>query len=99
MPPVCSCACRGLVRVRLGGPPAAIGVARDPGRVQQRGAAVGERVVGAALGAKGPRVFLRGAVEAGAVRIADLLPDPPAIIRPYLEDVAVAVAEQDELRR
>src|SRR5881397_4400920 len=87
-----------LVRIGFGRPPASVRVARDSGWIEQCRPAVREGVVGTPVVPEGAGVLLCGAVEAATVRIADLLPDPPTIIGPDFENVAVPVAEQNELR-
>src|ERR1035438_1151882 len=59
---------------------------------------VSEGIVGPPGMAQGAGVALGSAVEAGAVSVAQFLPDPPVIIGPDVIEIAITVAEEDDLR-
>src|ERR1041384_3842647 len=85
------------MRVRFGRPPAFVAIAWNACGVEQSRAAVGERVIGFPIVADCAFVTLGHSVVTRAVRVADFFPNPPAIIRPDPEDIAVAIAEEDQL--
>ena len=85
------------MRVRLGRPGAFLGVARDTGCVQQAGVSIRQRVIGLSIVSHGAFVALGDAVETRAVGIAHFLPNPPAVLRPDAEDIAVAIAKKNQL--
>src|SRR5438128_11057751 len=88
-----------LVRIGFGRPPASVRVARDSGWIEQCRPAIREGVVGTPVVPEGAGILLGGAVEAGTVRIADLLPDPPSIIGLDFENVVVPVSLKNHLLR
>src|SRR5919109_2368075 len=86
------------MRIRFGRPPATVGVARNPCGIEQCRSAIRERVVGTAVMPEGAWILLRGAIESRGVRVANLLPNPPAIVGPDFENITVAIAEENQLR-
>jgi hypothetical protein len=74
-------------------------VARNRARIKEFSPAIAKRVVGFSIVAESAGIVFRRTVEAHAVGVALFLPDPPAIVRPKFVEVAIAIAEEDDLRR
>lgn len=85
--------------VDAGGPPAFVGGAGNATGIHELGVAIGKTVIGAKRMAGGSLVTLGDAVESGGAVVADLAPDPPAILWVTLGDVAMSVAEEDQFGR
>ena len=87
------------MRACLDRPPTALLVAWNSTGVIQLRVSIPKRIVGLAVMPRCSRVFLRRPVEAAAVGIAQLFPNPPMIVGPELIEIAMPIAKEDHLHR
>src|SRR5438552_1758266 len=85
------------MRVGFDGPPALLQITGNSPGVQQRSAAVGPRVVRPSIVPHRPFIALSHPVKSRRILVV-VLPNPPAVVWPFISHVAVPIAKNQHSR-